>query len=108
MEWSERTAPFGTTIAFLAGRLGDVVVAYEIVTEEKTMLVLSRKVGERIQIGRDVVLTITAIKGNRIQLGIDAPPEVLIRRGELLEFSSLDADPAASHARATAHEKQVA
>ena len=72
------------------------------------MLVLSRKVGERIQIGDDVVVTITAIKGNRIQLGIDAPHEVSIRRGELLEFAPLDAGFAETDTLATGKAKQVA
>ena len=47
------------------------------------MLVLSRKVGERIQIGNDVELVVTAIQGNRVQLGIAAPKSVRITRGEL-------------------------
>lgn len=73
--------------------------------EKNKMLVLSRKVGERIQIGDDIVLTVTAIKGNRVQLGIDASHEVSIRRGELLEFASHDAERTE---RLAPQEKQVA
>jgi carbon storage regulator len=47
------------------------------------MLVLSRKEGEQIQIGDDIVLTISRIQGNRVSIGIEAPPKVAIRRGEL-------------------------
>ena len=47
------------------------------------MLVLSRKIGERIQIGSDITLVVTRIIGNRITLGIEAPPSVTIRRAEL-------------------------
>lgn len=47
------------------------------------MLVISRKAGESIHIGDDVVLQITAIKGGRIQIGITAPRAVSIRRAEL-------------------------
>lgn len=47
------------------------------------MLVLSRKAGERIQIGDQILLTVTAVKGNRVTIGIDAPREVAIRRAEL-------------------------
>ncbi len=47
------------------------------------MLVLSRKVGETIQIGTDITLTINRVSGGRVQIGIEAPREVAIRRGEL-------------------------
>jgi carbon storage regulator len=47
------------------------------------MLVLSRKMGETINIGDDVLLTVVAVQGNRVRLAFDAPPDVLILRGEL-------------------------
>ena len=47
------------------------------------MLVLTRKVGEQIQIGDGIQLTITQIKGDRIRLGIAAPREVSVVRSEL-------------------------
>ena len=47
------------------------------------MLVLSRKEGEQLLIGDDIVLTISRISGNRVAIGIDAPREVRIVRGEL-------------------------
>lgn len=47
------------------------------------MLVLSRKVGERIQIGENVTLVINRIAGNRVTLGIEAPKSVRIVRSEL-------------------------
>ena len=47
------------------------------------MLVLTRKVGQTIQIGDQVSITITQIKGKNIRIGIEAPAEVAIRRGEL-------------------------
>ncbi len=49
------------------------------------MLVLTRKVGERIQIGPNVVVTVTEVAGGQVRLGIDAPKEVAIVRGELVE-----------------------
>jgi carbon storage regulator len=51
------------------------------------MLVLSRKVGERIQIGDGIEVTIVAIAGNRIQLGIVAPQDMRVLRSELLAAS---------------------
>lgn len=49
------------------------------------MLVLSRKVGERIRIGADIVVVVTAMQGDRIKIGIEAPKSVRVRRGELRE-----------------------
>lgn len=47
------------------------------------MLVLTRKLGETIQIGDDVTLTVIRVKGNTVRLGIEAPSSVRVRRGEL-------------------------
>ena len=47
------------------------------------MLVLSRKEGEQLVIGDNVVLTINRISGNRVAIGIEAPREVRVVRGEL-------------------------
>jgi carbon storage regulator len=49
------------------------------------MLVLSRKVGERIRIAGDIVIVVTAIQGDRIKIGIEAPRSVRVLRGELRE-----------------------
>ena len=47
------------------------------------MLVLSRKLGERIVIGDGVVVAVLAICGRQVKLGIEAPAFVPIRREEL-------------------------
>jgi carbon storage regulator len=47
------------------------------------MLVLSRKEGEKILIGDGVVLTINRIAGNRVAIGIQAPRDIRVVRGEL-------------------------
>ena len=47
------------------------------------MLVLTRKVGEQIIIGDDIRLTIVAINGDRVRLGIDAPKETVVDRQEI-------------------------
>ncbi len=48
------------------------------------MLVLSRKVGERIVIGDGIVLTVLGVRGGQVRLGIDAPRTTPICREELL------------------------
>ncbi|MCW2818192.1 MAG: carbon storage regulator [Marmoricola sp.] len=48
------------------------------------MLVLSRRVGESIAIGDDVVVTVLEVRGDVIRVGIDAPRSVAVHRAELL------------------------
>jgi carbon storage regulator len=49
------------------------------------MLVLTRKSGEEIIINDEICITVVRLRGNRVQLGIKAPPGVPIRRKELTE-----------------------
>ena len=61
------------------------------------MLVLSRKVGERIYVGDDIVLEIRRIAGNRVTLALDAPRHVRILRGELEAAAREFNTPPAEH-----------
>jgi carbon storage regulator len=47
------------------------------------MLVLMRRVGEKIIIAENITVSVLAIKGNQITIGIDAPPDIPIIREEL-------------------------
>ena len=47
------------------------------------MLVLTRKVGESINIGNDIKITIVSMEGSQIRLGIEAPKDVIIHRTEI-------------------------
>jgi carbon storage regulator len=49
------------------------------------MLVLSRKESQRIKLGDSIVVTVVRVAGDRVRLGIDAPPEMLVLREELEE-----------------------
>jgi carbon storage regulator len=49
------------------------------------MLVLSRKVGERILIGENISLTVVRIAGGAVRIGVEAPPEMPVIREELKE-----------------------
>ena len=49
------------------------------------MLVLTRKLGESIVIGNNVRVTILEMQGKQIRLGIEAPPEISVHRGEVYE-----------------------
>jgi carbon storage regulator len=47
------------------------------------MLVLSRREGERIKLGDDVIITVVRVSGDKVRLGIEAPSGLLILREEL-------------------------
>jgi len=47
------------------------------------MLVLSRKIGERLVIGDNITVVVSRVAGNRVTLGIEAPSDIRIIRGEL-------------------------
>lgn len=54
------------------------------------MLVLSRKPGERILVGDNIVITIIRIGPNTVRLGIDAPGDLNIVRDELVDPSTIE------------------
>jgi carbon storage regulator len=58
------------------------------------MLVLSRKPGEKVVIGRGITVTVLEILSNRIRLGIEAPDDIRILRGELACWLDLNGDQA--------------
>jgi carbon storage regulator len=49
------------------------------------MLYISRKIGEKIIINNNIIITITEIKGNKVKLGCEFPPECSLLREELYE-----------------------
>jgi carbon storage regulator len=51
----------------------------------QTVLILTRRMGEKIRIGDDVVVTILGTKGAQVRLGISAPPSVQVHREEIYQ-----------------------
>lgn len=49
------------------------------------MLVLTRRLGETIVIGDDIVIKIVDIHGKQIRVGIEAPTEISVYRGEIYD-----------------------
>jgi carbon storage regulator len=47
------------------------------------MLVLSRRESERIHLGSSIVVTVVRLSGDRVRLGIEAPADIRVLRGEL-------------------------
>lgn len=61
------------------------------------MLVLTRKTQEQIHIGDNITISILKLKGNTVRIGIEAPRDVRVLRGELPTFDgTLDVEVAAS------------
>ena len=59
------------------------------------MLVLTRKLMERLYIGDDICVTVVRLEGGQVRLGIDAPRHVRVVRAELDRFPAARTHPAA-------------
>ena len=49
------------------------------------MLIVTRNIGESIIIKDDIKVTIVAIKGNQVKVGVDAPEDITVHREEIYE-----------------------
>jgi carbon storage regulator len=49
------------------------------------MLILTRRVGESLIIGNDVVVNVLGVKGNQVRIGVDAPKHVSVHREEIYD-----------------------
>jgi len=56
------------------------------------MLILTRRVGESLIIGDDVVVNILGVKGNQVRIGVDAPKEVSVHREEIYDRIQAEKD----------------
>ena len=62
------------------------------------MLILSRKVDQKIRIGSDIVLTIIDVRGDQVKIGVEAPGEVKVYRQEIFQAIQNENKAAASAA----------
>ncbi len=54
------------------------------------MLILTRRVGESLVIGDDVVVNVLGVKGNQVRIGVDAPKDVSVHREEIYDRIQAD------------------
>lgn len=64
------------------------------------MLILTRRIGERLTIGDDITIKVLGVKGSTVRLGIDAPREVPVDREEIAERKRAESATAAAPAAA--------
>jgi carbon storage regulator len=57
------------------------------------MLILTRRPGESIQVGQGIEISVLEVRGNQVRLGINAPPDVVVLRSELIDPSRGADDP---------------
>lgn len=53
--------------------------------KESVMLILTRRIGETLMIGDDVMVTVLGVKGSQVRIGINAPKDVSVHRQEIYE-----------------------
>jgi carbon storage regulator len=56
------------------------------------MLVMTRKRGEAIKLGKNITLVVVSIKGEKVRLGIEAPLEMPVHRQEVYDSIQRDND----------------
>ncbi len=69
------------------------------------MLILTRRIGETVMIGEEVVVTVLRVKGNQVRLGVEAPKHISVQREEI--FQRIKQEGAAASATLTLPERSV-
>ncbi len=69
------------------------------------MLILTRRIGESLNIGDEVTVTVLSIKGNQVRIGIKAPQNIAVHRQEIYEQVQREKTVAPSESEAAAAKK---
>jgi carbon storage regulator len=75
-------------------RAGPGLQSADIHSEAKPMLILTRRAGEALRIGDDIEVTIMAVNGTQVRIGIKAPRDVAVDREEIAERKRRDREAA--------------
>lgn len=63
------------------------------------MLILTRRVGERLVIGDDIVIEVLGVKGNQVRIGVDAPKDTRVDREEIRKRIQAEMSRGRKHCR---------
>ena len=69
------------------------------------MLILSRRTGESLMVGDDVIITVLGVKGDQVRLGVSAPPATAVHREEVYKRIQQEKQPATVIEETTETEK---
>ena len=71
------------------------------------MLILSRKINEKIKIGSDITLTIIEVRGDQVKIGVEAPKHVKVFREEVFQAIQEENKAAAASALSAQNDLSV-
>jgi carbon storage regulator len=63
------------------------------ITRSNGILILTRRVGEALVIGDDVVVNVLGVKGNQVRIGVEAPKDISVHREEIYDLINADKKP---------------
>lgn len=67
------------------------------------MLILTRRIGESLIIGNNVIMTVLGVKGNQVRIGVNAPKDVSVHREEIYERIQKEKSNSMSGSNNTSH-----